>query len=149
MSSDDLFTLVYERARGCCEYCLTQRKFSPDPFSLEHILPKSRDGLTDEQNIALSCQGCNGHKFTAVEALDPLTLRNAPLYHPRRDRWSDHFRWSDDYLRIVGTSPMGRATIERVRLNREEVVNLREVLVQVGKHPPDYDFTGESRGQSA
>jgi len=140
MSSEALCALVLDRARGCCEYCLTQRKFSPDPFALEHIVPKSKGGATVDANLALSCQGCNGHKFTATEATDPLTLRMAPLDHPRLDRWSAHFQWSGDAVRVVGTSPTGRATVERLRLNREEVVNLREILVPLGKHPPHYPF---------
>ncbi len=30
-----------ERAHACCEYCVSQARFSPDPFSVEHIIPKS------------------------------------------------------------------------------------------------------------
>ena len=140
MSSEPVTETVIARARGCCEYCLSQRKFSPAPFSLEHITPKSKNGSSTDDNLALSCQGCNGHKFTAIEAPDPVTLRIEPIYHPRHHRWRDHFRWSEDFLSILGTSAIGRATVERLQLNREEVVNLREVLTMLGKHPPDFDF---------
>ncbi len=58
------------------------------------------------------------------------------LYHPRRDRWLDHFRWSENLLEIVGITAIGRVTVERLKLNRERVVNLREVLLMVDKHPP-------------
>jgi hypothetical protein len=30
---------VAQRANGCCEYCRSQAQFSPDPFSIEHIMP--------------------------------------------------------------------------------------------------------------
>ncbi|MDP6353648.1 MAG: HNH endonuclease signature motif containing protein [Planctomycetota bacterium] len=132
--------LVADRAHGCCEYCLSQRRFSPDPFAVEHVIPESRQGPTVPDNLALSCQGCNGHKFTAIEAPDPLSLKLVPLYHPRLDQWQDHFRWSEDFLQILGTSATGRATIVRLRLNRKEVVNLRELLTKLDKHPPDYDY---------
>ncbi len=26
---------ITQRAQGCCEYCWSQLKFSPDPFSIE------------------------------------------------------------------------------------------------------------------
>ena len=30
---------ITQRAQGCCEYCWSQLKFSPDSFSIEHIIP--------------------------------------------------------------------------------------------------------------
>jgi len=38
---------IKKRANGCCEYCLSQAKFSPDPFSIEHIIPRSKGGTID------------------------------------------------------------------------------------------------------
>lgn len=61
----------------------------------------------------------------------------AALYHPRLHSWGEHFRWSDDWLVMIGLTPTGRATITRVGLNRENVMGLREVLVRSGIHPPD------------
>lgn len=87
-------------------------------------------------NLALACQGCNGHKYTSVEAQDPLRGEIVPLFHPRRDDWIEHFVWSEDWTRIVGLTPIGRATVEKLRLNRPELVNLRRVLRAQGEHPP-------------
>jgi hypothetical protein len=36
----------------------------------------------------------------------------------------------------IGLTPTGRATVERLQLNREGVVNLRRVLRTIGQHPP-------------
>jgi hypothetical protein len=36
----------------------------------------------------------------------------------------------------VRETPTGRATIETLFLNREGVVNLRQLLYPIGKHPP-------------
>jgi hypothetical protein len=44
--------------------------------------------------------------------------------------------WSEDALTLVGVSVIGRATIERLRLNRTGVVNLRALLKGSGLHPP-------------
>lgn len=61
---------VVERAKECCEYCWRQTQFSPDSFSIEHIVPRSRAGTSELSNLALACQGCNNRKYTSVEAID-------------------------------------------------------------------------------
>src|ERR1051326_1563898 len=76
---------VAQRTNGCCEYCLCQEAFCPDPFSVEHIVPVSRGGDSKIANLAYSCQGCNNRKYTSVEATDPVTRELAPLYHPRSE----------------------------------------------------------------
>ena len=78
---------VADRAGGCCEYCLSQERFSPDPFSAEHVTPRSAGGGNEATNLALSCQGCNSRKYTSTDAVDPATGDTVPLFHPRRDRW--------------------------------------------------------------
>ena len=127
---------VKERARGCCEYCFSQEAFSPQPFAVEHILPRSKGGPTTLENLAWACQGCNGHKHTKTEGVDPVNLGRVPLYHPRRQRWSDHFAWDVGFTRVVGLTPTGRATLATLCLNRDCLVNLRRVLHDVGEHPP-------------
>lgn len=63
--------IVSERAGYCCEYCHSQEYFSTQLFSVEHIIPRSRCGKTMPENLALSCQGCNAHKYTKAEGYDP------------------------------------------------------------------------------
>ena len=129
--------LVIERARGCCEYCLSQASFSTQPFSVEHILPLDKGGLTASENLALSRQGCNNHKYNKTEGIDPVTRQRVSLYHPRQQAWSEHFAWNDDYSLIIGITPTGRATVETLHVNRAGIVNLRRVLYAVRQHPPD------------
>ena len=129
-------TTVAERARHCCEYCQSQLKYSADSFSVEHIVPRFRAGSDDVSNLALACQRCNNAKFVAVESVDPLTGRAAALFHPRKDVWTEHFAWSHDFLLIHGLTPTGRATVEKLDLNRPGAVNLRRVLRDAGEHPP-------------
>jgi len=128
---------VTRRARGCCEYCLSQELYSPDPFSVEHIIPLARGGTHDLENLAWACQGCNSRKYVASEALDSVTGQTVPLYHPRRDRWLEHFAWNEDNTLIIGLTQTGRATVEKLQLNRLGVVNLRRVLLLMGLHPPE------------
>lgn len=127
---------VARRAYGCCEYCKCQAAFSPDTFSIEHILPLARSGSQTLENLALACQGCNNRKFISVEALDPVNGERVALFHPRLQRWDDHFMWSADATQIIGLTPTGRATCEKLQLNRAGVVNLRRVLTDAGWHPP-------------
>lgn len=126
---------VTDRAFHCCEYCKSQLKYSSDSFSVEHIIPRSLGGTDDLSNLALSCQRCNNHNFTAIQSADPLSGRIVQLFHPREDYWFEHFAWSADYLYIRGLTPIGRATIEKLQLNREGVVNLRRILRAAGEHP--------------
>lgn len=124
---------VARRARHRCEYCRTPARFSADSLSVEHITPRSLGGLSDETNLALSCQGCNGHKYTHTTATDVVSGSVVPLFHPRRDRWGTHFQWSADGRALVGKTAIARAPIERLRLNRDGLVNLREVLTNAGE----------------
>ncbi|MBV9850597.1 MAG: HNH endonuclease [Armatimonadetes bacterium] len=128
---------VTERAGNQCEYCRSPGRVGTHPFSVEHITPRQKGGTSTLDNLALSCQGCNNHKHTKVEANDPDTGQTVPLYHPRRHRWRDHFCWSEDLTTIVGLTPTGRATVEALHLNREMVVNFRRLLIQLGQHPPE------------
>lgn len=127
---------VAERANGCCEYCRSQVRFAIQPFSIEHIIPRSAGGETVLDNLALSCQGCNNHKYNKTEGYDPVSGDTVPLYHPRKQRWSHHFAWNDDFTLIIGLTPTGRSTVEALQLSREGVVNLRRVLYAMGEHPP-------------
>lgn len=127
---------IQERAQGCCEYCISQAQFSCDPFSIEHIIPRSKGGTDNLGNLALACQGCNNFKYNHTEAIDPITGNSVPLYHPRQHLWHHHFTWNDERTKIIGITPTGRATVERLRLNREGATNLRRVLGSIGQHPP-------------
>jgi hypothetical protein len=134
---DELRAVVEDLARFCCDYCRYPQKYvSEDRLPLDHILPRSRGGLTELGNTALCCHGCNGHKYDHVDGTDPETGQSVPLFHPRQQRWRDHFRWSADLLSIEGRTPTGRATIERLKMNRPGPVNLRRRLLRDGEHPP-------------
>jgi hypothetical protein len=88
-------------------------------------------------NLALACRGCNLYKSDKTTAIDPISNRTVPLFHPRRQQWNDHFSWNQDGTQIVGLTPIGRATVAALNLNREGLVNLRRTLHQCGEHPPD------------
>lgn len=128
---------LIQRAGGRCEYCRTPLQYSQDPFAAEHIQPRRDGGRTESENLALSCHGCNGHKLCATNAPDPTTGMPTPLFHPRRDRWRQHFAWSEDGIQVIALTSIGRATIARLQLNRSGLLYLRSALVAIGAHPPE------------
>ncbi|HRJ45368.1 MAG: HNH endonuclease [Caldilineaceae bacterium] len=134
--SSELRCLVHERARNCCEYCYSQLGYSPDPFNVEHIHPRIQGGPTSPANLALACFGCNNAKGIETTAVDPLTEAIVPLYHPRQQRWDDHFRWNSDCTELIGVSATGRATIALLALNRPGLRQLRQILYRANEHPP-------------
>ncbi len=127
---------VRERAGRCCEYCHSQEGFTTETFEVEHIHPISLGGLTEIYNVAYACSGCNGRKAKRIVATDPETGLLTSLFHPRSQRWNEHFVWTDDKTRLTGLTATGRATIVALALNRQALVNLRRVLRMAGEHPP-------------
>lgn len=71
-----------------------------------------------------------------VEGIDPETGLRGSLFHPRRQVWAEHFKWSEDGLSVVGLTPTGRATVETLRLNHHLALEARSVWVSVHRHPP-------------
>jgi 5-methylcytosine-specific restriction endonuclease McrA len=115
---------VRERAAHRCEYCQIHQDDSPlAALHIEHIRPLKHGGDDDESNLCLACIDCNLHKGTNLTGIDPLTDEVAPLFHPRQQRWDEHFRW--DGIHIVGKTAVGRATIRVLSMNSDEQLELR------------------------
>jgi hypothetical protein len=137
--STDIKKKVKERAKHLCEYCKCPKSYAPGPFDIEHSIPLSKNGTSDLINLAYSCNGCNGFKYNKVEGIDPISGKSCFLFHPRKNKWVDHFTWSDDGLTILGITIIGRTTIKLLKLNRTELINIRQLLQLVGEHPPKED----------
>jgi hypothetical protein len=76
--------------------------------------------------IAISRKGQTSHR----PILKPENEHNlVPLFHPRKQRWLDHFHLEGDG-RIVGTTPEGRATATLLNFNEEHRLQLRRALMQ-------------------
>jgi len=86
------------------------------------------------ENLALSCLFCNEHKGPNIAGIDPLSQRIVRLFHPRRDKWKRHFRWRGP--RLIGRTPIGRATIAVLAINDLQNVALRAALIENGEFPP-------------
>ena len=128
---------VKARARNRCEPCQTPADYAPEPFEMEHITPRAIGGATDAHNLALACGGCNGYKGARTTGTDAEIGKVVALFHPRRDLWSEHLAWSDDFLSIIGLTAFGRTTIQVLQMNRVSLRNLRWLLTTHNLHPPD------------
>lgn len=127
---------VAVRAKGCCEYCLSQAEYATHPFSVDHVQPLSKGGSDEIKNLAYCCQGCNNFKFSKAEAVDPQTDTLVPLYNPRTEGWGENFRWNENFTLIIGISPIGRAAVIALSLNRESLIKQRAIYRAYGVHPP-------------
>lgn len=136
MLSKSVKNQVFLRANFLCEYCLSSMDFTHQSFEIEHILPISKNGTDDLENLACACGGCNAHKYNKIDAKDSLTNGMANLFNPRTMIWSEHFTWSDNYLEIIALSSIGRVTIKTLQLNRKGLLNLRRLFLLDGSHPP-------------
>ena len=118
---------VWARARSCCEYCHFPNEFAEYPFHIDHIIAKKHGGRTDAENLALSCFFCNTYKGTDIAGLDPETNEFTRLFHPRSDSWTRHFEWDGPYL--VGLTAVGQTTINVLRINHPDAINVRRFLM--------------------
>ncbi len=119
-----------------CGYCLTPQSFTAMPMHVEHIIPLSAGGASDESNLWLACPLCNGHKGAQTHGVDPVTGQNASIFNPRQQQWEEHFYWSEDGVKIIGLTPTGRVTVLLLQLNNEYLTQARRRWVAVGWHPP-------------
>lgn len=128
---------VREAARHRCGYCLSPQRLVMARLEIEHVVPLAAGGTSDEANLWLSCPLCNRAKGQQTAAVDPVTGQTVALFHPRTQRWADHFRWSPDGLRVVGLTPTGRATVVALHLDSDpDALLVRSYWVEAGWHPP-------------
>lgn len=121
---------VRERAKNCCEYCLMPEIATFASHEVDHIIAKKHGGLTQAENLALSCTLCNKYKGSDLTSIDPETGDIVPLYHPRQDSWPEHF-----YLKDAKINPLtakGRVTVRLLQLNRPERLQERQLLIEAG-----------------
>jgi hypothetical protein len=133
-SWSEIARIVAARAGDRCEYCRMHRALQGATFHVEHIDPTSQGGTSDLGNLAWCCPGCNLTKSDHVQVTDPKSGAVVRMFHPRRQRWSRHFRWVGPQL--VGRTPVGRATVDALALNHPRRIRIREAEQLFGWFPP-------------
>ncbi len=127
---------VSNQAHHRCGYCLTSETIVGTLMEIDHIVPKSFGGLTEEANLWLTCSQCNDHKNNRVSGFDASTGKIVGLFNLRTQDWNEHFNWTVAGDEIIGKTPIGRATVITLELNREELVRARQLWLIAGWHPP-------------
>ena len=122
---------VVERAQGKCEYCGMPEGASLAPHEPDHVIGEQHGGSTTLDNLAYACFRCNRFKGPNIATRDPQTSAIVPLYNPRVDHWSEHFRLNG--VEIAPLTAIGRGTAELLRLNHEQRFALRAELIAQGR----------------
>jgi hypothetical protein len=125
--------LVRQRAGDRFEYCRLPQDFSELRFHVEHITPRRHGGQEVIENLALACPDCNLDKGPNLAGLLPGRRKIVRLFNPRLDGWLQHFRC--DGARIVGRTPVGRASAVLLRMNDMERLRIRALLLELGVWP--------------
>ncbi len=91
---------------------------------VEHINPTGND---HPDNLCLACSSCNLSKWKATSAPDPLSKETTPLFNPRQQEWLDHFDWTEGGAIVAGKTPIGRATVDRLKMNIDRIITARRI----------------------
>jgi len=131
--SEALRAVVAQRAGRRCEYCLISEEDAGFPHQADHIVSRKHGGLSTSDNLAYACILCNRHKGADIGSVDSRTGEIVRLFHPRQDRWTDHFRLRGAVIEPV--SIVGEATARLLRLNAPERIVERLLLQELGSYP--------------
>lgn len=127
--------IVARRAGNVCEYCLIAEEHSFYRHQIEHIVSLKHGGMSETDNLALSCVFCNSNKGSDIASLVQDSREITRLYNPRTDRWNEHFQL--DSATIIPLTDIGEATARLLKLNADERVLERQVLITQNKYPSD------------
>ncbi|MGI9174767.1 MAG: HNH endonuclease [Rhodothermales bacterium] len=124
---------VAERADYLCEYCLIAEVDTFFGCEVDHVISEKHGGDTMSGNLAYACAFCNRHKGSDIGSIDPEYEAFTRFYHPRRDRWSEHFALSGAEIKPL--TAVGAATVRILRMNATERLLERTALQQAGRYP--------------
>ena len=126
--------LVIQRAKNRCEYCGISQVGQVATFHIDHIVPVVAGGETTAENLALACVSCSLRKGAKQDLKDLETGEVVSIFNPRQRLWKEHFTWNG--VQVAGLTPMGRATVQALDLNRATMMTIREEEELLGRHPP-------------
>ncbi len=129
------YPLVALRAYHRCEYCQAPESVFNFPFEIEHVISLALGGADDETNLALACRSCNIYKGPYLNGIDPLSGDTVRLFHPRVQVWEHHFQINLETSEVIGKTPTGRATVNRLRMNSPAQLVARSTWIRLGLFP--------------
>ena len=112
-----------------------QRQYSTFPSKWKMCFRQVWGGNDDAANLALACRSCNLFKSNNIDCLDSETQAVVDLFHPRQDKWDEHFRVILASGEIIGLTPIGRATVQCLKMNSEVQQTARRQWARLGLFP--------------
>jgi predicted rRNA methylase YqxC with S4 and FtsJ domains len=81
-------------------------------------------------HLALSCSFCNKNKDSDIASIDPMTKAIVALFKPRFQLWSQRFQLKKGL--ILALPPEARTTVKLLKINQQNRVREREILISAG-----------------
>ena len=134
--SKSIRKIIQDQFKNCCAYCQIQQHISGIHLTVDHIIPETLGGHNNVDNLCLACWDCNLLKGTRTSLFDYKTQTFIPLFHPQKQIWSEHMKWSYSKTYVQSETLIGEKTIQALQLNRPQLVLSREIWAAVGWHPP-------------
>ena len=111
---------VRTRFHFCCGYCSTHETEVGSLLTVDHFQPTALGGSDALENLIYCCDACNRFK---ADYWSSSSRRR--LLHPLRDQKEDHLIEEAITARWVGITPRGQFHVERLHLNRPELLRKR------------------------
>ncbi len=73
---------IYQRDNFTCQYC--GKVLPRNELTIDHVIPRSRGGKSNWQNVVLACIQCNADKGDRL----PKECAMNPMREPREPHWS-------------------------------------------------------------
>lgn len=70
---------IWEAQRGLCKYCF--KKLKPEEVTFDHVIPASKGGKENIDNLVIACFHCNCHKGDKIS----YTPKNTPGWKRGQD----------------------------------------------------------------
>jgi HNH endonuclease len=114
---------------GRCSYCGVSETSVGGALEIDHVHPLAAGGSDEIENLVYACTACN--RFKGEYAPPPDAPESLRLLHPRRDDTSAHIS-ATAQGRLLGLTPRGWFHIQRLHLNRAQLIELRHLHLLLG-----------------
>ncbi len=96
---------IFLRDNNTCQYC--RKQFHRSELNLDHVIPRSRGGMSSWENVVCSCFDCNRKKGGKMPVEAGMALKKKPVrphwnffldvHHPRarHEAWKPFFNLVD------------------------------------------------------
>lgn len=113
-----------------CGYCGVTETEAGGQLEIDHFCPRSHGGKDTLDNLVYACPTCN--RFKGDYWLAPEASPDLMLLHPQQDDLSAHIESLPDG-RLIGLTRRGWFHIQRLRLNRVQLIELRLQRAEEGR----------------